>query len=156
MQSVLSVVVVDGLHFDPSILKPLINAFWYVTFHFAFLLIIFLTLYALPARPLPKNYTRKRLLVSSIGISFLAWLCINIYVKILMLIQTMLVTRMSIFYGSLAFIPLILFLVFGIWTIVLCGNSIVWTICNWPEVQERIWNWEGSPSEGLNMTQDRL
>ena len=103
MQNALSVIVVDGLHFDQSVLKRLINAFWYLTFHGAFLLIIFLTLYALPARPDPKNYTKKKLLVSSIGITVLAWICIIIYVKILMLIQTMLVTRMSIFYGSLAF-----------------------------------------------------
>jgi membrane protein len=156
VQNVLSVIVIDGLHFDPSVLHTLIDAFWYVTFHGAVILIIFLTLYALPARPDPKTYTRKKLLLSSIGISFLAWVSIMIYVRILMLIQTTLVTRMSIFYGSLAFIPLILFLVFGIWTIVLCGNSIVWTICTWPESRDRIWNWEGSPTEGLNMTKDRL
>ena len=156
VQNVLSVIVIDGLHFDPSVLHTLIDAFWYVTFHGAVILIIFLTLYALPARPDPKTYTRKKLLLSSIGISFLAWFSIMIYVRILMLIQTTLVTRMSIFYGSLAFIPLILFLVFGIWTIVLCGNSIVWTICTWPESRDRIWNWEGSPTEGLNMTKDRL
>ena len=155
VQNVLSVVV-DGLHFDPAVLHTLIDAFWYVTFHGAIILIIFLTLYALPARPDPKNYTKKKLLLSSIGISFLAWFSIIIYVRILMLIQATLVTRMSIFYGSLAFIPLILFLVFGIWTIVLCGNSIVWTICTWPESRDRIWNWEGSPTEGLNMTKDRL
>ena len=156
VQNVLSVIVIDGLHFDPSVLHTLIDAFWYVTFHGAIILIIFLTLYALPARPDPKTCTRKKLLLSSIGISFLAWVSIMIYVRILMLIQTTLVTRMSIFYGSLAFIPLILFLVFGIWTIVLCGNSIVWTICTWPESRDRIWNWEGSPTEGLNMTKDRL
>ena len=156
VQNVLSVIVVDGLHFDPAVLHTLIDAFWYVTFHGAIILIIFLTLYALPARPDPKNYTKKKLLLSSIGISFLAWFSIIIYVRILMLIQATLVTRMSIFYGSLAFIPLILFLVFGIWTIVLCGNSIVWTICTWPESRDRIWNWEGSPTEGLNMTKDRL
>ena len=156
VQSVLSVIVVDGLHFDPSVLRTLITAFWYVTFHGAIILIIFLTLYALPARPDPKTYTKKKLLLSSIGISFLAWFSIMVYVRLLMLIQTTLVTRMSIFYGSLAFIPLILFLVFGIWTIVLCGNSIVWTICTWPESKDRIWNWEGSPSEDLNMTKDRM
>ena len=156
VQNVLSVIVIDGLHFDPSVLHTLIDAFWYVTFHGAIILIIFLTLYALPARPDPKTYTRKKLLLSSIGISFLAWVSIMIYVRILMLIQTTLVTRMSIFYGSLAFIPLFLFLVLGIWTIVLCGNSIVWTICTWPESRDRIWNWEGSPTEGLNMTKDRL
>ena len=156
VQNVLSVIVVDGLHFDPAVLHTLIDAFWYVTFHGAIILIIFLTLYALPARPDPKNYTKKKLLLSSIGISFLAWFSIIIYVRILMLIQATLVTRMSIFYDSLTFIPLILFLVFGIWTIVLCGNSIVWTICTWPESRDRIWNWEGSPTEGLNMTKDRL
>ncbi|WP_297699053.1 YihY/virulence factor BrkB family protein [uncultured Fibrobacter sp.] len=156
VQNALSVIVIDGLHFDPSVLHTLIDAFWYVTFHGAIILIIFLTLYALPARPDPKTYTKKKLLLSSIGISFLAWFSIMVYVRILMLIQTTLVTRMSIFYGSLAFIPLILFLVFGIWTIVLCGNSIVWTICTWPESKDRIWNWEGSPSEDLNMTKDRM
>ncbi len=156
VQNALSVIVIDGLHFDPSVLHTLIDAFWYVTFHGAIILIIFLTLYALPARPDPKTYTKKKLLLSSIGISFLAWFSIMVYVRILMLIQTTLVTRMSIFYGSLAFIPLILFLVFGIWTIVLCGNSIVWTICTWPESRDRIWNWEGSPTEGLNMTKDRM
>ena len=156
VQNALSVIVIDGLHFDPSVLHTLIDAFWYVTFHGAIILIIFLTLYALPARPDPKTYTKKKLLLSSIGISFLAWFSIMVYVRILMLIQTTLVTRMSIFYGSLAFIPLILFLVFGIWTIILCGNSIVWTICTWPESRDRIWNWEGSPTEGLNMTKDRM
>ena len=148
MQNALSIIVVDGLHFDQSVLKRLINAFWYLTFHGAFLLIIFLTLYALPARPDPKNYTKKKLLVSSIGITILAWICIIIYVKILMLIQTTMVTRMSIFYGSLAFIPLFLFLLFGVWSIILCGNSLVWTICHWPAVSAKNWRWEGN-TDGL-------
>jgi membrane protein len=86
VQSVLSVIVVDGLHFDPSVLRTLITAFWYVTFHGAIILIIFVTLYALPARPDPKTYTKKKLLLSSIGISFLAWFSIMVYVRILMLI----------------------------------------------------------------------
>ena len=103
VQNVLSVIVVDGLHFDPSVLHTLIDAFWYVTFHGAIILIIFLTLYALPARPDPKNYTKKKLLLSSIGISFLAWFSIMIYVRILMLIQATLVTRMSILSGP--FVP---------------------------------------------------
>lgn len=156
VQKVLSVVVVDNLHFDPSVMNTLINAFWYMTFHIAVLLMIFLALYALPERPAQRSYSKKRLLVSSIAMAGLAWFCINIYIKILMLIQTTLVTRMSIFYGSLAFIPLILFLVFGIWIIILCGNSLVWTICNWPDAKNRIWNWEGSPTDGLNMTHDRM
>ena len=154
MQNALSVIVVDGLHFDQSVLKRLINAFWYLTFHGAFLLIIFLTLYALPARPDPKNYTKKKLLVSSIGITVLAWIFIIIYVKILMLIQSAMVTRMSIFYGSLAFIPLFLFLLFGVWSIILCGNSLVWTICYWPESAEKKWNWNATLEDVHNEKSD--
>lgn len=146
VQNVLNNIVVDGLHFTPDVTKTLINAFWYFTFQGVIMLLIFLMLYALPSRPKnkgPRPYTKRRLLASSIGISVLAWFCIIVYVKILMLIQTTLVTRMSIFYGSLAFIPLLLLLVFGIWVVILCGNSVVWTICHWPEAGRRIWNWKG-------------
>lgn len=86
-------------------------------------------------------------MVVSICSTIAAWAAINIYVKILMLIQTAMVTRMSIFYGSLAFIPLVLFLVFGIWSIILCANSLVWTICHWPEAGNKVWNWKSTPDE---------
>lgn len=148
VQQVLSMIIVDGFHFSPEVLKILITAFWYIAFHFASLLLIFLMLYALPARPTTKRtYTRKKLVVASIGSTLGAWLAINIYVKILMLIQTAMVTRMSIFYGSLAFIPLVLFLVFGIWSIILCANSLVWTICHWPEAGKKVWYWKTTTDE---------
>lgn len=157
LQNALDVIVVEGFHFDKSVLKTIINGVWYLSFQAAIVFMIFLALYALPERKEPTKssklpYTSRKLLVSSISISLLAWFCIIIYVKILMLIQTAMVTRMSIFYGSLAFIPLILFLVFGIWVIILCGNSIVWTICNWQEAQKRKWNWEGVTNEQGNLT----
>ena len=79
--------------------------------------------------------------------TLISWLAINIYVKILMLIQTAMVTRMSIFYGSLAFIPLILFLLFGVWSIILCGNSLVWTIYHWPAVSTKNWRWEAKTDD---------
>ena len=47
-------------------------------------------------------------------------------------------------YGSLAFIPLFLFLLFGVWSIILCGNSLVWTICYWPESSQKKWNWNAT------------
>ncbi|SHK49398.1 YihY/virulence factor BrkB family protein [Fibrobacter sp. UWEL] len=149
VQGVLNEIVVDGLHFTPEVTKTMINAFWSITFHAAALLFIFLMLFALPSRPKmkgPRPYTNRKLMVSSIGVTALAWVCIIVYVKILVLIQTTLVIRMSIFYGSLAFIPLLLLLVFGVWTIILCGNSLVWTICFWPEAGRRIWNWRGGSS----------
>jgi membrane protein len=66
---------------------------------------------------------------------------IYLYINIISTIQTSLFARFSRFYGSLAFIPLLLFLVFGIWTIILFANSLVWAICNWTEADKKIWNW---------------
>ena len=103
VQDVLNMIVVEGFHFSPEVLKVLITAFWYAAFHGATMLLIFL-----------------------------------------MLIQTAMVTRMSIFYGSLAFLPLMLFLIFGVWSIILCGNSLVWTICHWPEAAQKTWNWKAT------------
>ena len=151
VQNALSMIIVDGFHFSPSILKLIINAFWFIAFHFAALLLIFLMLYALPARSLRQRetgktppYRKRKLLGYSLMATIISWIAINIYVKILMLIQTAMVTRMSIFYGSLAFLPLFLFLIFGVWSIILCGNSLVWTICYWPESSEKKWNWNAT------------
>ena len=148
VQDVLSTIIIDGFHFSPQFLKIIITAFWYVAFHLASMLLIFLMLYALPARRLRQRetgkkppYSKSKLLLYSIIATVIAWIAINIYVKILMLIQTAMVTRMSIFYGSLAFIPLFLFLLFGVWSIILCANSLVWTICYWPESSLKKWNW---------------
>ena len=148
VQDVLSMIVVDGFHFSPELLKILITAFWYITFHCASMLLIFLMLFALPARSLRQRetgrtppYRKSKLFAVSLMATVIAWIVINIYVKILMLIQTTMVTRMSIFYGSLAFIPLILILLFGVWSIILCANSLVWTICYWPESSQKKWNW---------------
>jgi len=151
VQTVLTMIVVDGFHFSPELLKIMITAFWYIAFHFASMLLIFLMLYALPARRLRQRetgvlppYRKRKLFAVSLMVTFFAWIAINIYVKILMLIQTAMVTRMSIFYGSLAFIPLFLFLLFGVWSIILCGNSLVWTICYWPESSQKKWNWNAT------------
>lgn len=148
VQDVLTMIVVDGFHFSPELLKIIITAFWYIAFHFSCMLLIFLMLYALPARSLrqretgvPPPYRKRKLFGVSLMATIFSWIAINIYVKILMLIQTAMVTRMSIFYGSLAFIPLFLFLVFGVWSIILCANSLVWTICYWPESSQKKWNW---------------
>ena len=145
VQHVLNMIVVEGFHFSPEVLKVLITAFWYAAFHGATMLLIFLMLYALPSRPKgARPYSRSQLLLSSLLSTVVSWVAINIYVKILMLIQTAMVTRMSIFYGSLAFLPLMLFLIFGVWSIILCGNSLVWTICHWPEAGQKTWNWKAT------------
>lgn len=163
VQKVLTMIIVDGFHFSPEVLKILINAFWYVAFHSASMFLIFLMLYALPARSLRQRetgisppYSKAKLFGISVMSTFIAWIAINIYVKILMLIQTAMVTRMSIFYGSLAFIPLFLFLLFGVWSIILCANSLVWTICYWPESSQKKWNWTATLEDvhNANRTED--
>ena len=162
VQDVLTMIVVDGFHFSPELLKVLITAFWYIAFHFASMLLIFLMLYALPARSLRQRetgvkppYRKSKLFAISLMTTIIAWIAINIYVKILMLIQTAMVTRMSIFYGSLAFIPLVLFLFFGVWSIILCGNSLVWTICYWPESSQKKWNWTATLEDVHNAKSDQ-
>ena len=100
VQTVLTMIVVDGFHFSPELLKIMITAFWYIAFHFASMLLIFLMLYALPARRLRQRetgvlppYRKRKLFAVSLMATFFAWIAINIYVKILMLIQTAMVTR---------------------------------------------------------------
>lgn len=160
VQNVLSMIIVDGLHFSPELLKILITAFWYTAFHITAMVLIFLMLYALPARKLRQRetgkhppYRKRKLFGVSFASTIIAWVCINIYVKILMLIQTAMVTRMSIFYGSLAFIPLFLFLLFGVWSIILCANSLVWTICYWQDAKDKKWNWNATLEDVHNAHQ---
>ena len=94
VQDVLTMIVVDGLHFSPQLLKIIITAFWYITFHCASMLLIFLMLHALPARSLRQRetgvappYSRRKLFGVSFMATIIAWICINIYVKILMLVS---------------------------------------------------------------------
>lgn len=145
VQKVLNTIMVEGFHFSPDFLKILISAFWHIAFQGSVMLLIFLMLYALPSRPKGvRPYSRSKLVLTSLLSTVVCCVAINIYVKILMLIQTTMVTRMSIFYGSLAFLPLMLFLIFGVWSIILCGNSLVWTICHWPEAGKKTWNWKAT------------
>ncbi len=131
--------LVRDLHFNSGIFAALKSVFWFSALSAALYIIIFLMLYALPYRP--SRYPRKKLIWTSLLSSAIALIAIFIYIFTISQIQSALVTRYSLLYGSLAFIPLVLILVFGIWSIVLCANSLVWTICNWPEAEKRTWNW---------------
>ena len=142
LHDVCNSVLVQNLHFDASILVALKSVFWFSILNAAIFIIIFLILFALPYRP--NKYPIKKLLLTSFLATLISMIAIYIYAWFLSFIQTSLFARMSLFYGSLAFIPLLLLLVFGIWSIILFANSLVWTICNWPHVQERKWNWNNS------------
>lgn len=141
VQNTMSLIVIEGLHFSEKDLGILINAFWWGALNFGIILIIFLMLFALPSRPI--KIPKKKLLITSIFTSILSWIAIYIYSLILLLVQSTLIIRMSLFYGSLAFIPLMLLFVFGVWSIILYANSLVWTICTWPDSSNKTWNWKG-------------
>lgn len=142
VQNTLSMIVIEGLHFTEKDLGILINAFWWVALNFGVILVVFLMLYALPSRPF--KIPKRKLLLSSIFASICSWIAIYIYSLILFLVQSTMIVRMSLFYGSLGFIPLILLFVFGVWSIILFANSLVWTICTWPEASHKTWNWKGA------------
>lgn len=141
VQNTMSLIVIEGLHFSEKDLGILINAFWWGALNFGIILIVFLMLFALPSRPI--KIPKKKLLITSIFTSILSWIAIYIYSLILLLVQSTLIIRMSLFYGSLAFIPLMLLFVFGVWSIILYANSLVWTICTWPDSSNKTWNWKG-------------
>lgn len=47
-------------------------------------------------------------------------------------IQAYFFHRMSLFYGSLAFIPLVMLFVYGLWCVMLFGNTLCWRLQHWP------------------------
>lgn len=142
IHSVLESILIEDLHISTNFLAMLQTAFWLSTFNIAFLLCIFLLLYALPYRT--RKYERKRLLGYSILCSLCSLLAIYIYSALITQIQASLFERYSLLYGSLAFLPLVLIWVFGIWSIIMFANCLVWAICNWPESGKRVWNWDNS------------
>lgn len=142
IHTVLESILIENLHISTNFMAMLQTAFWLSAFNLAFLLIIFLLLYALPYRT--RKYPRQRLLGYSLLFSLISILAIYVYSAALTKIQTSLFERYSLLYGSLAFLPLMLLWVFGIWSIIMFANCLVWAVCNWPESGKRVWNWDNS------------
>lgn len=139
LHSLCEQLLVQDLHFGESFLDSLQGVFWFSSLNAIVFLIIFLMLFALPSRP--SSYPKKRLVLTCLLSTFIAMLAIYVYTFSISQIQSMLFERYSLLYGSLAFLPLLLLLVFGIWAIILCANSLVWTMCNWPNARKRKWAW---------------
>lgn len=75
-------------------------------------------------------YTRVRIKPALIA-AIITSAALYLFVTAMIFIQANLFERMSLFYGSLAFIPLVMFLFYGVWAIVLFGNALCWRIQNW-------------------------
>ncbi len=117
----------------------IMSAFWIVAIDVIFIALIFFAIFLLPYRK--GHYSYKKLFLPSLLVSIGIWVCTCIYLIILIMLQQGIVGRMSLFYGSLAFIPLVLLFAFGFWAIMLYGNCIVWTIYGWPKSGAKKWNW---------------
>lgn len=57
---------------------------------------------------------------------------VRIFIWISIAVQSLFFSRFSLFYGSLAFLPLIMLLIYCIWSLILFGNALCWRMQNWP------------------------
>lgn len=141
-KTILLQIAIDNSFISVHSVGAMIKIFWIIDFNIVVLLLIFFAMYLLPFRKGQVSY--KRLLLPSLGASVAVWAATYIYLIALIILQTNLITRMSLFYGSLAFIPLVLLFAFGFWAIMLYGNCLVWTIYDWPHSAQKEWNWIGT------------
>jgi membrane protein len=71
--------------------------------------------------------TKKRWFSALISAIF-TFVAISVFVLAMAILQAGMFTKWSLFYGSLAVFPMIMFLLFGFWSIVLFGNTLCWRI----------------------------
>jgi len=71
--------------------------------------------------------TKKRWLSAIISAVF-TFVAIFVFGAVMVFLQASMFAKWSLFYGSLAVFPMIMFLLFGFWCILLFGNSLCWRI----------------------------
>jgi len=84
----------------------------------------------------PDNYgfwrasiekTKKRWFPALISAVF-TFVAVFVFSAVMIFLQAGMFAKWSLFYGSLAIFPMVMFLLFGFWCIVLFGNSLCWRI----------------------------
>jgi len=84
----------------------------------------------------PDNYgfwrasiekTKKRWFPALISAIF-TFVAVFVFSAVMIFLQAGMFAKWSLFYGSLAIFPMVMFLLFGFWCIVLFGNSLCWRI----------------------------
>lgn len=75
-------------------------------------------------------YTKVRAKPAFIA-ALISWAALYLFVASMIFLQASMFERMSLFYGSLAFVPLCMFVIYGIWAIILFGNCLCWRIQHW-------------------------
>jgi membrane protein len=70
---------------------------------------------------------KKRWLSAAISAVF-TFIAVGIFGAAMIFLQASMFAKWSLLYGSLAFFPMVMFLLFGLWSIVLFGNTLCWRI----------------------------
>jgi membrane protein len=83
--------------------------------------------------------TKKRWLSALISAVF-TYVASACFGAVMLFLQAGMLAKWSLFYGSLAIIPMIMFLLFGFWCIVLFGNALCWRITERRRPQEYFLN----------------
>jgi membrane protein len=76
-----------------------------------------------------REKTKERWLPAAISAVF-TFVALILFGGAMVLLQANMLAKWSLFYGSLAFLPMLMFLLFGFWCIVLFGNVLCWRITN--------------------------
>jgi membrane protein len=71
--------------------------------------------------------TKKRWLSAAISAVF-TFVAVGVFGAAMIFLQASMFAKWSLFYGSLAFFPMLMFLLFGLWSILLFGNTLCWRI----------------------------
>ncbi|MDR2732685.1 MAG: YihY/virulence factor BrkB family protein, partial [Fibromonadaceae bacterium] len=79
--------------------------------------------------------TKKRWFSAVISAVF-TFVAVVLFVAVMGFVQAGMFAKWSLFYGSLAIFPMIMFLLFGFWCIILFGNSLCWRITERAQPQE--------------------
>ena len=92
--------------------------------HLLFWLILFLLFFWLPNTKIRWKIAMTSALITLVAARLLVWG--------FLLVKGLVFGRMSLFYGSLAFIPLVMLLVYSLWCVILFGNALCWRLHHWP------------------------
>jgi uncharacterized BrkB/YihY/UPF0761 family membrane protein len=71
--------------------------------------------------------TKKRCIPALISAVF-TFVAVIVFFAAMVFLQAGMLAKWSLFYGSLAIFPMVMFLLFGFWCIILFGNSLCWRI----------------------------
>ncbi len=125
LQNWLQLIQVEGVQiFDKQYWRWIRSGAMFLLVHAGLWFTIFLIY-----RTIPYTKVQRRAAMISSAVALVA---IRLLIWGLLAAQSLIFQRMSLFYGSLAFIPIVMLLVFGVWSIILFGNALCWRMQYWP------------------------